>query len=84
MGVGRRAGRGRTGGDLSQLGRDPAADVGLRRHRADGQTTAAGERAAAKLAARDPGVLLEFQVTVDLLELRNLATVAALIVDSAH
>ena len=59
--LGQCPGRGRTGGDLSQLGRDPAPDVGLRRGSSVRQTPAARSLAFAESPARNPRILLEFQ-----------------------
>ena len=58
--------------------------MGLRRNRPHGQAAAARKRAVAKLCQREIREFYwNFKVSVDLLELRNLAAVAALIVDSA-
>ena len=69
----RRRGR----GDLAQLGRAAPLHVGLRGHRAHQQ--AAGARGAphrAAAATRSRSSTANFHVTRDLLELRNLVTVA--------
>ena len=58
MGARRHRGAGRTGGHLSQLGRDPAADVGLRVHRPHRQPPAPGDGALAESQEGSPRVLL--------------------------
>jgi aspartate oxidase len=52
--------RGRTGRRLAQLGRNPAADVGLRRHRAHKQAAAARAEAHREFAGGNSRLLLEF------------------------
>ena len=52
--------RGRTGRRVAQLGRNPAADVGLCRHRAHEQAVAARPEAHRQFAGGNPRLLLEF------------------------
>ena len=70
--------------DRPQLGRDPPAHVVLRRHRAHRQAPRArAPRASQILRDEIREYYWNFKITSDLLELRNLATVAALIVECA-
>ena len=66
-----------------QLGRDTTDDVELRGHRAQQQAPGARPAPNRAAAARDPRVLLGLQADARTVELRNLATVAEVIVESA-
>jgi L-aspartate oxidase len=66
-----------------QLGRDPPPHVELRGHRALGQAPGTGPAPHRHHPEGNQRVLLEFQGLTDLIELRNIATVAELIIKCA-